>query len=111
IQTGRTLICSTTNLGKRIWDEQYRLRKGQHYNVGLRCDLERDGPEAFEILLVTTSHRQDLLMGLKQHHVMQLRRNGLAFNKRTGTWPRQNGTDRRVAAHLEDISIDTTPTG
>ena len=83
--SGRTLICATENIGKRVWDELTRLRNKRHFNPLLAFDLQRDGTDAFEVRLVTTTLRPDLLKGLKGYYIDQTSMVGTVYNIRASS--------------------------
>src|SRR5205085_799347 len=78
LMTGKRLICCTSNLSKRLYDQRKALASGTHFNAGVQADLkQRDGAAAFEIVVLELCDDPTQLRKLKAMHVADATNKGV----------------------------------
>ncbi|MEI8194357.1 MAG: hypothetical protein WCI73_00455 [Phycisphaerae bacterium] len=80
LPSGRRLIIGTGNLSKRMCDQARYLARRHHHNPALQADLLRDGPEAFQMVLLELPDDPHELRRLRRLWVEETRRLGLTYH-------------------------------
>jgi hypothetical protein len=88
------MICASTNVYKRVWDDQKALGQGKHFNAAVQADLDADGPQAFEFWLVQKVGVPELLKLLKEYHVREAVKNGISYNVKAAVQKAPRGSQR-----------------
>jgi hypothetical protein len=83
VTTGRRLIAATSNLSKRLYDQQHALELGVHFNPALNADLLVLGQQAFRLVVLELVDDVRALARTKRLHVEHARQTSGAYNAET----------------------------